>query len=78
MLLGAIIWVLTIAIYILFAGKFWWFPPPISAHGIAYDQQFTITLAVTGVIFFIAQAALGYAIIRYLGARPAGRVFARQ
>jgi cytochrome c oxidase subunit 2 len=65
MLLGAIIWVLTIAIYILFAGKFWWFPAPISAHGIAYDQQFTITLAVTGVIFFIAQAALGYAIIQY-------------
>src|SRR5580692_7999353 len=65
MLLGAIIWVLTIAIYILFAGKFWWFPAPISAHGIAYDQQFTITLGVTGVIFFLAQMALGLAIIRF-------------
>src|ERR1700682_5283836 len=65
MLLAPVLWILTIAIYILFAGKFWWFPAPISAHGIAYDQQFTITLAVTGVIFFIAQMALGWAIFRY-------------
>ena len=65
MILAPILWVLTIAIYILFAGKFWWFPDPISQHGIAYDQQFTITLAVTGVIFFISQMALGYAIFRY-------------
>src|SRR5580704_5117293 len=65
MLLAAVLWILTIAIYILFAGKVWWFPDPISQHGIAYDQQFTITLAVTGVIFFIAQMALGLAIFRY-------------
>jgi cytochrome c oxidase subunit 2 len=65
MLLAAIIWALAVAIYVLFLGKFWWFPPPISAHGQAYDQQFTITLAVTGVIFFVAQVALGYAIWRY-------------
>jgi cytochrome c oxidase subunit II len=65
MLLALIVWILTITIYVLFAGKFWWFPPPISAHGQAYDQQFTITLAVTGVIFFLAQMALGYAIFRF-------------
>ena len=59
MLLGAIVWALAIAIYVLFPGKFWWFPAPISAHGIAYDQQFTITLIVTGIIFFVAQMALG-------------------
>jgi len=70
MLLAAIVWILAIAIYILFAGKFWWFPPPINAHGQAYDDQFTITLAVTGVIFFIAQVALGYAIYRF---RASGR-----
>ena len=52
MLLAAIIWALAVAIYVLFLGKFWWFPPAISAHGQAYDQQFTITLVVTGVIFF--------------------------
>ncbi len=65
MLLAPILWILTIAIVVCFAGKFWWFPPPISAHGIAYDAQFTWTLIVTGVIFFIAQMALGYAIFRY-------------
>lgn len=65
MLLAAIVWVLTIAIYILFLGKFWWFPPPINAHGEAYDQQFAITLAVTGVIFFVSQMALGYTIMKF-------------
>lgn len=65
MLLAPIVWILTIAICVLFMGKFWWFPPAINAHGAAYDQQFSITLIVTGMIFFIAQMALGYAIFRY-------------
>lgn len=65
MLLGPVVWILTIAICVCFAGKFWWFPPPISAHGVAYDQQFNITLIVTGIIFFVAQMALGYAIFRF-------------
>jgi len=65
MLLALVVWILTIAITFLFAGKFWWFPPSISAHGAAYDAQFSLTLMVTGVIFFIAQMALGWAIFRY-------------
>lgn len=65
MILAVIIWVLTGAIVYGFAGKFWWFPPPISQHGIAYDEQFTATLIVTGVIFALAQAALGYVIYKF-------------
>src|SRR5258708_5850304 len=65
MLLAPILWLLTIAICVCFMGKFWWFPAAISAHGAAYDQQFSLTLMVTGVIFFIAQMALGWAIFRY-------------
>lgn len=67
MLLAPVVWILAIGIYVLFllAGNSWWFPPPINAHGQAYDQQFTITLAVTGVIFLVAQMALGYAIFRF-------------
>jgi len=66
MLLAPVIWILTIVIYVLFAVvNLWWFPAPISQHGIAYDQQFKITLAVCGVIFFVAQMALGWAIYRY-------------
>lgn len=65
MILALIIWVLTIGIVITFAGKFWWFPPSINAHGEAYDSQFNLTLVITGVIFFVAQMALGYAIFKY-------------
>jgi cytochrome c oxidase subunit 2 len=65
MLLGAVVWVLTLVICYVFLGHYWWFPPPISQHGQFYDQQFTLTLCVTGVIFFCAQMALGYAIIKF-------------
>ena len=65
MLLAPIVWILTIAICYFFIGHYWWFPPPISAHGIAYDEQFTITLVVTGVIFFLAQMALGWVIFKF-------------
>jgi cytochrome c oxidase subunit II len=65
MLLGSIIWVLTVVICYVFFGHYWWFPASISEHGKAYDAQFTATLWVTGVIFFLAQAALGYAIIKF-------------
>ncbi len=65
MILAVILWVLTGAIVYGFAGKFWWFPPPISQHGVAYDEQFSVTLIVTGIIFAIAQAALGYVVFKF-------------
>jgi cytochrome c oxidase subunit 2 len=65
MLLAPVIWVLTVVICYIFAAKYWWFPPPVSAHGMAYDAQFNWTLVVTGIIFFLAQFALGYAILRF-------------
>ncbi len=65
MLLGAVIWVLTLVICYVFLGRYWWFPPPISQHGKFYDAQFMLTLWVTGIIFFCAQMALGYAIIKF-------------
>lgn len=65
MLLGLIVWVLTVVICYFFLGHYWWFPPPISQHGQAYDAQFNATLWVTGVIFFLAQIALGYVIIKF-------------
>ena len=65
MLLAPIIWVLTVIICYVFAAKIWWFPPPISAHGMEYDAQFMRTLVITGIIFFFAQLALGYVIIRF-------------
>lgn len=65
MLLAPIVWILTIGIVILFAGKYWWFPPAINQHGQQYDQQFMFTLVVTGVIFFLAQMALGWVIFKF-------------
>jgi cytochrome c oxidase subunit II len=65
MLLAPVIWVLTVVIVYLFAAKTWWFPPPINQHGHLYDAQFMRTLIVVGVIFFLAQAALGYVIVRF-------------
>ena len=65
MLLAPVIWVLTILIVYFFAAKTWWFPPPINQHGIAYDAQFMRTLVVVGIIFFLAQMILGYAIVKF-------------
>lgn len=65
MLLAGIIWLLTVVTgYFLYA-RVWWFPPPISKLGLAYDQQFSRTLLITGIIFVLAQVALGFAIARF-------------
>lgn len=65
MLLAPVIWALAVAIVYFFLAKTWWFPPPINQHGIAYDAQFMRTLVVVGIIFFLAQFALGYVIVRF-------------
>src|SRR5215475_1485105 len=65
MLLAPVVWVLTVVIAYFFVARTWWFPPPISAHGIAYDAQFMRTLVVVGIIFFLAQFSLGYVIVKF-------------
>jgi cytochrome c oxidase subunit 2 len=65
MLLAPVVWVLTVIIAYFFVAKTWWFPPPISQHGIAYDAQFMRTLIVVGIIFVLAQFILGYAIMKF-------------
>jgi len=65
MLLAPIIWVLTVVIAYFFVAQTWWFPPPISQHGLAYDAQFMRTLVVVGIIFVLAQFVLGYAIVKF-------------
>ncbi len=65
MLLAPIIWALTVVICYCFIAKIWWFPAAISEHGVAYDGQFLRTLIVVGIVFFLAQFALGYVIVRF-------------
>jgi cytochrome c oxidase subunit 2 len=65
MLLAPVVWALTVGVAYFFFAKTWWFPPPISQHGQAYDEQFMRTLVVVGIIFILAQFALGYVIFRF-------------
>jgi cytochrome c oxidase subunit 2 len=65
MLLAPVVWVLTVIVCYFFVKQTWWFPPPISQHGLEYDSQFMRTLVVVGIIFFLAQFALGYAIFKF-------------
>ena len=65
MLLAPVVWILTIIICYFFAAKTWWFPEPISQHAVVYDTQFMRTLVVVGIIFFLAQFALGWAIVKF-------------
>ena len=65
MLLAPVVWVITVIVAYFFFARTWWFPPPISEHGIAYDAQFMRTLVVVGIIFILAQFALGYVIVKF-------------
>lgn len=63
--LAVFLWVMTgLSVWTFLDGR-WWFPPSISEHGPAYDQQFLLTIVVVGVAFVAAQVALGYAVWRY-------------
>lgn len=64
MILAFLVWAFTLFVtaYFMFTT---WFPPGINAHAAAYDQQFRLTLVITGVIFFLAQMALGWVMFKY-------------
>ena len=64
-LLALVISLITLVSMYIFAAKTWWFPPLISEQRAAYDEQFMLTLVVTGIIFFFAQLGLCYAVFRY-------------
>ena len=65
LLLALVISLITLVSMYIFAAKTWWFPPLISEQRAAYDEQFMLTLVVTGIIFFFAQLGLCYAVFRY-------------
>jgi hypothetical protein len=64
-LLALLIVVITLSTMYFFVVHVWWFPAYISEYGAAYDHQFTLTLIITGIIFFLAQIGLAYAIFRF-------------
>ncbi|MFN0167464.1 MAG: cytochrome c oxidase subunit II [Bryobacteraceae bacterium] len=64
MLLALVVGIFTVVACLFFAGK-QWFPDAISLHAQSYDSHFHLTLLITGIIFILAQLALGYAVFRY-------------
>jgi cytochrome c oxidase subunit 2 len=63
-LLGLLLMVLAAVTVYMFLSRDW-MPENIAEHGPMLDWQFNITAIVVGVAFFLAQVALGYAVIRY-------------
>jgi cytochrome c oxidase subunit II len=64
-LVALVVWLVALGLAIPFFTRWWWLPESITAHGRAMDSQFNLTLICTGIIFILAQAALGYAVLRF-------------
>jgi len=80
MLLAVLVWLLAGGIVALFALRWWWFPPAISQHARDFDDNFTLTLWLTGAVFLVAQVVLGWVIFRYRNRRepsPSGHSHTR-
>ena len=65
LLLALFFWAVAIATVAIFVARVWWLPELVSAHGRAVDDQFVLTIVIAGIVFFLAQAGLGYFIWRY-------------
>jgi cytochrome c oxidase subunit 2 len=65
LMMALVVALITVVSAALFWARIWWFPPDISTHGHAIDQQFLLTLIVTGIIFILAQLGLAYIVWRY-------------
>lgn len=65
LLLALVIWGVSAGLAIPFFTRTWWFPQAISEHARQVDQQFMFTLYITGVIFILAQLALGWVVLVY-------------
>ncbi len=65
LILAVFFWLMATATVGIFIARVWWLPELISAHGGAIDNEMILTLIVAGIVFFLAQATLGYFIWRY-------------
>lgn len=63
--LAVLIVLLTIVSVGIFAAHVWWLPIDVAQHGPPIDHQFTLTLAITGVVFVLAQLGLAWFIWKY-------------
>ena len=66
-LLGLFFCAVAVSTVGIFLAKWWWLPELISVHGAGVDAQLTLTLTIAGIVFFLAQVALGYFIWKFRG-----------
>jgi cytochrome c oxidase subunit II len=64
-LLALLLLILVVATTYIFLAGIWPMPPSITKVGDLIDRQYNLTLIITGVIFILAQLALGYLVWRY-------------
>ena len=65
LLIAIVVWGLTVAMAVPFFTQTWWMPQSITAVGDQIDASFMYTLVGTGVIFLLAQFALGYTVWQF-------------
>jgi cytochrome c oxidase subunit 2 len=68
-LVALVVWLVALGVAVPFFTQWWWLPDAITAHARQVDAQFNLTLIGTGIIFIVAQASLGYAVLRFGGKR---------
>ena len=69
-----VIWLITFFSTYFFAAKTWWLPTGMSAAAAGIDHQFAVTFLLMGIIFVLAQGALGLFVWRYRDQGAATRV----
>lgn len=63
--LAVLLWLIATSTVVIFIGRVWWYPELISEQARAIDDQSILTFIVVGIVFFLAQVALGYFIWRF-------------
>lgn len=69
-----IVWLITFLSTYFFIAKTWWLPPAFSAAAAGIDRQFTNTFLAMGLVFVLAQCALGYFAWKYRDRAGAAKV----
>jgi len=75
LLLAIVIWGVALGLAIPFFTRTWWLPQAISGHARTVDEQFMLTLYGTGLVFVLAQGALGYLVWKYGRRRTEAAVY---
>jgi cytochrome c oxidase subunit 2 len=65
LVLLVVIWLITLVSTYFFVAKTWWLPHGASTAAQFIDGQFALTYILMGIVFVVAQMALGYLVWKY-------------